>query len=116
MTNPGILRILEYIRASANYIFIVCRCSFFADMERENTDNKKKERYYPMKHLDWKELGIDILVDLAAGLLIAVGVYNFALNADFPVAICTMKHKLYERFEQKSGIFWRKIDKRAPGA
>ncbi|HJC56463.1 MAG TPA: YitT family protein [Candidatus Eisenbergiella intestinipullorum] len=38
-----------------------------------------------MKHLNWKELGIDILVDLAAGLLIAVGVYNFALNANFPV-------------------------------
>lgn len=38
-----------------------------------------------MKSLNWKELGIDILVDLIAGLLIAVGVYNFALNANFPV-------------------------------
>ena len=39
-----------------------------------------------MKRIDWKELGLDILVDIAAGLLIAIGVYNFALNADFPVA------------------------------
>ena len=38
-----------------------------------------------MKKLNWKELGIDILVDVVAGLLIAVGVYNFALNANFPV-------------------------------
>lgn len=38
-----------------------------------------------MKQLNWKEFGIDILVDLTAGLLIAVGVYNFALNANFPV-------------------------------
>ena len=29
---------------------------------------------------------IDILVDLAAGMLIAIGVYNFALKAEFPVA------------------------------
>ena len=38
-----------------------------------------------MKRLKWKELGIDILVDLVAGLLIAIGVYNFALNANFPI-------------------------------
>lgn len=38
------------------------------------------------KKIDWKELGIDILVDLAAGMLGAVGIYNFALNANFPVA------------------------------
>lgn len=38
-----------------------------------------------MKHINWKELGLDILVDIVAGLLIAIGVYNFALNADFPV-------------------------------
>lgn len=39
-----------------------------------------------MKQLNWKELGLDILVDLAAGMVIAIGVYNFALNANFPVA------------------------------
>lgn len=39
-----------------------------------------------MKKINWKELGIDVLVDFAAGMLIAVGVYNFALNANFPVA------------------------------
>ena len=39
-----------------------------------------------MKQIRWKELGTDILVDIAASMLIAVGVYNFALNANFPVA------------------------------
>lgn len=39
-----------------------------------------------MKRYSFKEFGVDILVDLAAGLIIAVGVYNFALYADFPVA------------------------------
>lgn len=33
-----------------------------------------------------KELAMDILVDVVAGMVIAVGVYNFALNANFPVA------------------------------
>lgn len=39
-----------------------------------------------MKKMKWKETGIDILTDIAASILIAVGVYNFALNANFPVA------------------------------
>lgn len=39
-----------------------------------------------MKKYNLKELGVDILIDFAAGMLIAVGVYNFALNAGFPVA------------------------------
>lgn len=39
-----------------------------------------------MKRINWKDLSIDILIDIAAGMLIAVGVYNFALNANFPVA------------------------------
>ena len=39
-----------------------------------------------MKNVNWKELFIDILVDIVAGMIIAVGIYNFALNADFPVA------------------------------
>lgn len=39
-----------------------------------------------MKNYDFRKLGIDLLVDLIAGMLIASGVYNFALNADFPVA------------------------------
>ena len=33
------------------------------------------------KKFDWKELGIDLLVDLAAGMLGAVGIYNFALQS-----------------------------------
>ena len=39
-----------------------------------------------MKKIKWKETGTDILTDIAASILIAVGVYNFALNANFPVA------------------------------
>ena len=39
-----------------------------------------------MKNVDWKEIGLDVLVDIVAGMLIAVGVYNIALNANFPVA------------------------------
>lgn len=39
-----------------------------------------------MKNYGFKEFGVDVLVDLTAGMIIAVGVYNFALSADFPVA------------------------------
>ena len=39
-----------------------------------------------MKNINWRETGTDILVDIAAGMVIAIGVYNFALNANFPVA------------------------------
>lgn len=39
-----------------------------------------------MKNIKWKELGMDLLVDIIASILIAVGVYNFALYANFPVA------------------------------
>lgn len=39
-----------------------------------------------MKKINWKELGIDLLVDLAGGMLTAIALYNFALNANFPVA------------------------------
>ncbi len=39
-----------------------------------------------MSQIRWKEWGIDIMVDIAASMLIAVGIYNFALNANFPVA------------------------------
>lgn len=35
-----------------------------------------------MKNVNWKELFIDILVDIVAGMIIAVGIYNFALNAE----------------------------------
>ncbi len=36
--------------------------------------------------MKWKEAGIDLIVDIAASMLIAVGIYNFALTANFPVA------------------------------
>ena len=46
--------------------------------------NEGGESY--MKKTRWKETGLDILTDITASILIAVGVYNFALNANFPVA------------------------------
>lgn len=39
-----------------------------------------------MKVLKWKETVKDILADILGSAAIAVGVYNFALNANFPVA------------------------------
>lgn len=33
----------------------------------------------------WKEWSIDIFVDLMGGTLIAIGIYNFAVNAKFPM-------------------------------
>ena len=39
-----------------------------------------------MKRINWKEFGIDLGVDIIGSILIAIGVYNFAMNADFPVA------------------------------
>ncbi|MCF2679966.1 YitT family protein [Faecalicatena contorta] len=39
-----------------------------------------------MNKINWKEMMIDLLVDVAASIVIAVGVYNFALSANFPVA------------------------------
>lgn len=39
-----------------------------------------------MKNYNLKQFGIDILVDIIGGIFIAVGLYNFALNANFPVA------------------------------
>lgn len=38
-----------------------------------------------MKSVNWKKMGIDILIDGAAGVLIAAGTYNFAANANFPM-------------------------------
>jgi len=67
--------ILIIRRAVANYKFIVCGCSFLADKE-----------VFDMGKINWKEWGTDILVDLFAGMIIAIGIYNFALNANFPVA------------------------------
>ncbi len=39
-----------------------------------------------MKKWNWKEFAMDLMVDLFGGMLIAVGMYNFALHASFPVA------------------------------
>lgn len=38
-----------------------------------------------MKKLDTKKLGIDILIDIVGGILIAIGTYNFAAMAKFPM-------------------------------
>lgn len=39
-----------------------------------------------MKKVKVKDWTLDILADLAGGMMIAVGIYNFALYANFPVA------------------------------
>lgn len=39
-----------------------------------------------MKKINWKTLLMDILIDIVGGMLIAVGVYNFAVNSGFPLA------------------------------
>ena len=75
MTEKYFNDILIIRRAVANYKFIVCGCSFLADKE-----------VFDMGKINWKEWGTDILVDLFAGMIIAIGIYNFALNANFPVA------------------------------
>lgn len=38
-----------------------------------------------VKKLNWKQLGMDVLVDIVGGILIAIGVYNFASAAEFPM-------------------------------
>ena len=48
-----------------------------------------------MKNVNWKELFIDILVDIVAGMIIAVGIYNFALNADL---FCGDRRPRFPRF------------------
>ncbi|MDD3401937.1 MAG: YitT family protein [Hespellia sp.] len=38
------------------------------------------------KNMDYKKLAYDIMIDVVAGVLIAIGVYNFAANSGFPLA------------------------------
>lgn len=39
-----------------------------------------------LKKIDYKKLAYDLFIDVVAGILIAIGVYNFAANAGFPLA------------------------------
>lgn len=39
-----------------------------------------------MKGMNWKKLAYDIFIDILGGVLIGVGIYNFAANAEFPLA------------------------------
>ncbi len=39
-----------------------------------------------MKKLKWRKLCHDIFIDLFGGILIGAGIYNFAANAEFPLA------------------------------
>lgn len=41
---------------------------------------------FKIKRLNWKKLGYDILIDIFGGILIGIGIYNFAANAEFPLA------------------------------
>ena len=46
---------------------------------------KLRKGEFIMKKLDTKKLGIDILIDIVGGILIAIGTYNFAAMAKFPM-------------------------------
>lgn len=39
-----------------------------------------------MKTINWKRLEYDLMIDIIAGVLIGIGVYNFAANSGFPLA------------------------------
>lgn len=39
-----------------------------------------------MKKVNWRQLIKDLAIDILAGVLIGIGVYNFAANAEFPLA------------------------------
>lgn len=39
-----------------------------------------------MKKINWKRLFYDLFIDIAAGVLVGIGVYNFAANSGFPLA------------------------------
>lgn len=39
-----------------------------------------------MKTINWKRLAYDLMIDIIAGVLIGIGVYNFAANSGFPLA------------------------------
>lgn len=39
-----------------------------------------------MKGMNWKKLAYDLFIDVLGGILIGVGIYNFAANAEFPLA------------------------------
>ncbi|MCL2864621.1 MAG: YitT family protein [Lachnospiraceae bacterium] len=55
-----------------------------------------------MKELDitWKKFGYNLMIDVVAGTLVAIGIYNFAANAVFPVAgvtgIALMAYQLFD--------------------
>lgn len=39
-----------------------------------------------MKKWNWRKLAYDFFIDVASGILIGLGIYNFAANAEFPLA------------------------------
>lgn len=58
-----------------------------------------------MKSKKIKEVGIDLLADIAGGLLIAIGVYNFAVASGFPVSgISGIAIIFYHFFKMPIGI------------
>ena len=68
------------------------------------TKNKKKNIHKPLfavieEKIGWKEMLIDILVDIIGGILIAIGIYNFAAEQGFPMVgfngIALILYQLY---------------------
>lgn len=61
---------------------------------------------YSLKNLDWKQLGMDVLIDIVGGILIAVGVYNFAAAAEFPMTgLSGIALIFYHLFGTPIGLF-----------
>lgn len=58
-----------------------------------------------MNKINMKTLAWDVFVDFAGGLLIAIGIYNFALNAEFPMTgISGIALILYHLFKLPMGV------------
>ena len=57
------------------------------------------------RKLDFKRLAYDVLIDVIGGFLIGIGIYNFAVNASFPLAgISGIALIFYHLFEIPIGL------------
>ena len=53
----------------------------------------------------WKKLGLNILVDVLGGILIALGTYNFAAASRFPMVGLNGVALIFYHLFDKIGIF-----------
>lgn len=69
-------------RAFANYIYSL-QVFFWKKRKEIHINHGRRESFY--EKIRCKKFGIDILMDIIGGILIAVGTYNFAATAKFPM-------------------------------